>query len=118
MPHRRRRFGDAAEKLAEEFLQQLGYTILDRQYLTRLGELDLVAKEGKEIVFVEVKARRSTTFGPPEAAVTARKIHKIALAAEAYLRAKGLTEAPFRLDVIGLECQFIPPKITHFVGVG
>ena len=116
--HRRRKFGNASEKLAETFLQGLGYDILDRQYLTRLGELDLVARQGDEIVFVEVKARRSDTFGPPEASVTPNKIRKIALAAELYLRQKHLIDLPFRLDVVAIEYQVAPPKITHFVGVG
>ena len=66
----RRLFGNKAEKLAERYLKKKGYKILDRQFVTRYGEIDLVAREGDEIVFVEVKARRSTAFGYPEESVT------------------------------------------------
>ena len=118
MPHARRLFGDASEQLAEQYLVQRGYKMLDRQFLTRVGEIDLVAEVGDEIVFIEVKARHSDEFGYPEAAVTRAKLRKIASAAELYLRLKGLTERPFRVDVVAIEHQFDPPRITLFEAVG
>jgi putative endonuclease len=118
MPHARRLFGDASEQLAEVYLVERGYKILDRQFLTRVGEIDLVAELGDEIVFVEVKARHTDEFGYPEAAVTKAKLRKIASAAELYLRAKNLTERAFRVDVIAIEHQFDPPRITVFEAIG
>ena len=118
MPHARRLFGDASELLAEAYLVERGYKILDRQFLTRVGEIDLVAELGDEIVFVEVKARHTDEFGYPEEAVTKAKLRKIASAAELYLRLKGLTERSFRVDVIAIEHQFDPPRITMFEAVG
>ena len=118
MPHKRRLFGDASEQLAETYLAARGYKILDRQFLTRLGEIDLVAEVGNEIVFVEVKARHTDEFGYPEAAVTKAKLRKIGHTAEIYLRLKGLTERPFRVDVVAIEYQFDPPRITVFEAVG
>ena len=118
MPHARRLFGDASEQLAEQYLVARGYKILERQFLTRLGEIDLVAELGDEIVFIEVKARHTNEFGYPEAAVTKAKLRKIANTAELYLRAKHLTERAFRVDVIAIEYQFDPPRITVFEAVG
>ncbi len=117
MPHARRLFGDASEQLAERYLVERGYTILDRQFLTRLGEIDLVAEVDDEIVFIEVKARHTDEFGYPEAAVTKRKLRKMAHTAEIYLRQKDWTERNFRFDVVAIEHQFSPPRITVFEAV-
>jgi len=118
MPHKRRLFGDASEQLAEQYLVERGYKILDRQFLTRIGEIDLVAEVGNEIVFVEVKARHTDEFGYPEEAVTKAKLRKIAGTAEIYLRLKGLTERAFRVDVVAIEYNFSPPRITLIESVG
>lgn len=118
MPHARRLFGDASEQLAEQYLVEHGYRILDRQFLTRVGEIDLVAEQGEEIVFVEVKARHTDEFGYPEEAVTKAKLRKIAQAAELYLRLKQMTDRSFRVDVVAIEHQYNPPRITLFEAVG
>ncbi|MFZ2681592.1 MAG: YraN family protein [Patescibacteria group bacterium] len=118
MPHARRLFGDASEALAEEYLVARGYKILDRQFLTRAGEIDLIAEVGQEIVFIEVKARHTDQFGYPEAAVTPAKLRKIAKTAELYLRSKNLTHRPFRIDVVAIESQFSPARISLFEAVG
>lgn len=117
MPHARRRFGDSAEHLAERYLVEQGYVIRDRQYLTRSGEIDLVAEIGNEVVFVEVKARHTDEFGYPEAAVTPSKLRKITQTAAVYLRQYKLEDRDYRIDVIAIEHQFLPPRITHFEGV-
>lgn len=118
MPHARRLFGDASEELAAAYLIQRGYKIIDRQYLTRLGEIDLIAEDQGELVFVEVKARRTKTFGYPEAAVTKTKLRNIARTAELYLQAKHMTARTFRVDVVAIEQEFNPPRITLFEAVG
>ena len=66
----RRIRGKVGEDLAANFLEQIGFKIIKRNYRFERGEIDLIAEEGDELVFVEVKARRSTTFGTPEEAVT------------------------------------------------
>ncbi len=114
----RRKFGNAGESLAEEFLKGKGYEIIDRQFLTRLGEIDLVARDGREVVFVEVKTRANADFGYPEESVTPRKLKKIAMAAELYVRQKGLSNAPYRIDVISILTNQTPPEILHLIGVG
>lgn len=114
----RRKIGNAGELIAENFLLKKGYRILDRQFLTRLGEIDLVAKDGNEVVFVEVKARYGTAFGHPEESVTKTKLRKIANTAELYVRMKGISNAPYRIDVIGIRLDKNPPEVTHLEGVG
>lgn len=113
----RRRTGNHGEDLAAEFLINKGYEILDRQYLTRLGEIDLVARDGQEIVFVEVKARHGIEFGYPEESVTPSKLRKIANTAELYVRQKGLIESPFRIDVIAIRLDQVPVEIVHLENV-
>jgi putative endonuclease len=114
----RRIFGDGGEEIAEKFLVEKGYEILDRQFLTRLGEIDLVAKDGDEVVFVEVKIRRDTSFGYPEESVTPSKLRKIAMTAELYLRTHYLLGSKFRIDVVAILLNQTPPEITHLIGVG
>ncbi len=113
----RRKTGNHGEDVAATFLIKKGYEILDRQFLTRLGEIDLVARQGKEIVFVEVKARYGTEFGHPEESVTPSKLRKIANTAELYVRQKGLLDIPYRIDVIGIRLDLVPPEIVHLENV-
>ncbi len=113
----RRKKGNDGEDLAAEYLVKKGFEILDRQYLTRLGEIDLVTREGSEIVFVEVKARFGLEFGHPEESVTPSKLRKIANTAELYIRQKGMIDAPFRIDVIAIRLDLIPPEIVHLENV-
>ena len=117
MPDIRRLFGNRAEQQAAEYLKQKGFRILEWQYKLKIGEIDLVARDGDEIVFVEVKARRSSDFGYPEESVTASKLEKIARVGEEYLRDHKLLNSAFRIDVIAIEQDQQPPKITHIPGV-
>ena len=66
----RRQLGDHGEDLAAAALKKQGYKILERNYVTPLGEIDLIARQGKTVVFVEVKTRKSDRFGSPQEAVT------------------------------------------------
>ena len=94
--------GEAAEALAAAFLSQRGLAIVARNYRTRLGEVDIVAREGAVLVFVEVRSRSGTAFGGAAASVDARKQRRIVAAARHYpsrLRA----EPPCRFDVLTLQ---------------
>jgi putative endonuclease len=93
--------GVAAELLAERFLRARGLTIVARNYRTRGGEIDLVCNDGKVLVFVEVRLRRSSAFGGAAASVTPAKQRRIILAARHYLANK--SERPCRFDVILLD---------------
>lgn len=103
MSDARKETGVLGEKMACQYLKGKGYKILDQNYRTRGGEIDIVAEEGKIIVFVEVKTRTNRLFGFPEEAIDARKQHKLAITAENYLAVHRLYEADYRIDSIGIE---------------
>jgi len=100
MPHERQQYGQSSERLAVEFLERRGYTIVARNYRTRLGEIDIIARHNGAWVFVEVKARRSGRFGDPKAALTPTKQRKISMAALAFLKSRGGTQTKARFDVV------------------
>jgi len=102
MPDPRRLFGNSGEARAAKYLKNLGMKILARQYKTHIGEIDLVAMDGDEIVFVEVKTRRGTEFGYPEESVTPKKLQKIAMVAEQYVREKKEEGRAWRVDVVAI----------------
>jgi putative endonuclease len=98
----RRSTGIRGEDEAARFLQRCGYAILDRNVRTRAGEIDLVAREGKTVVFVEVKTGRDLAGDPPQAAVNTRKQNRLGRLAHGYLKAKKLREVPCRFDVVSV----------------
>lgn len=98
----RRQTGEAGESLAARLLRRHGYRILETNYRTSIGEVDIIARERDTIVFVEVKARRSLHFGHPKAAVTAQKRRKLSLLALQYLKATGQSGAKARFDVVSI----------------
>lgn len=93
------RFG---ETWALGYLARLGYSIVDRNIRFRTGEIDIVARDGDDLVFVEVKCRRNSTFGSPQSAITARKYRHLETAIGEYL--SQLEEEPpaYRIDVVAL----------------
>jgi len=98
----RRQLGDHGEDLAAAALKQQGYKILERNYVTPLGEIDLIARQGKTVVVVEVKTRKSTRFGSPQEAVSVTKQSRLRRLAEYYLKAKRLIGSPVRFDVVAV----------------
>lgn len=89
------RHGAAAEEAASRTLERAGYVILARNLRTRLGEIDVVAARRGRIAFVEVKARRpGGSAGDAASALTPSKLRRVASAAEAVLRARGIPDAP------------------------
>jgi len=102
MTHERLRTGAEGEDRARRGLERAGYRILSRNYRCRYGEVDLVAQEGEVIAFVEVKARRSGTYGIPALAVTRAKRRRILRAALHWLVSNGLPDRPVRFDVVSL----------------
>jgi putative endonuclease len=98
----RRATGIKGEEEAARFLARSGYAILDRNVRTRAGEIDLVAKEGKTLVFVEVKTRRDLEGDPPQAAVNTRKQNRLGKLAHGYLKLKRIRQTPCRFDVVSV----------------
>ncbi len=98
----RKRLGNAGERLAAERLRQAGYRIRVLNYRCQVGEIDIVAEEADDMVFVEVKTRRGTAYGLPEEAITAAKQRKLVAAAQTYLAAEGCADASWRVDVVAV----------------
>ncbi|ALO46945.1 YraN family protein [Pseudohongiella spirulinae] len=102
-PTQRRNFGNAQESLAAEYLGQRGLTLLERNYYTRLGEIDLIMLDGDTLVFVEVRSRTNADFIDPITSINARKQKRMQRAAEVYLKHHRLTNrVKARIDVLGL----------------
>ena len=112
MTHARLSFGLFGETLACQELEQRGYVILDRRYRTRHGEIDIIARHGDYLVFVEVKARQDGSFGDPEEAVTLRKQQRMVWMATDYLARHGLLNVACRFDVVGINIETDPPHVT------
>ena len=101
--------GVKGEVLAEKFLKKEKYKIICKNYKTKLGEVDIVAKDKDFLCFVEVKYRKSLNFGYPREAVTYQKQKRIKLTASVYLKSKYLSNVYTRFDVI----EILADKITH-----
>lgn len=107
--------GKQGEEIAARYLKKLGYRVLMLNARLAGCEVDIVARQGREVVFVEVKTRTSSTFGYPEEAINAQKLAHIERAAHAWLLKHG--EKPWRVDAISVEIGDFSPKITHFLGL-
>ncbi len=116
MSRERRLLGQAGETLAADTLQQQGYSILTRNYRTPYGEIDLIARHGDTLVFVEVKLRRSELFGPPQAAVNTAKQRHLKLAAQYYLNQQRHQDIKIRFDVVAITMAGRQPRIEIFDG--
>lgn len=103
--------GRVGENCAVKYLKGLGYEILETNFTTTFGEIDIVAKDGDYIVFVEVKTRSSIDYGMPSEAVNSKKREKYRNLANAYLIKTNKTEENCRFDVI----EVIKRKINHII---
>jgi putative endonuclease len=94
--------GERGESIAEAYLRGRGFTILEKNYRCKTGEVDIVARDGDTIVFVEVKARRNLAYGPPQLAVTPFKQRQISRTALTWLAHHKKPNAIARFDVIAI----------------
>ncbi len=108
-----RQKGDRGEALALSYLAKKGYKTLERNYRTRHGEIDLVMRSERVLVFVEVKLRRGLGFGDPLEAVTPRKQAAIRALAERYLSDNEPDFEAVRFDVVGILLGDRTPRIVH-----
>lgn len=107
-PDPRHTLGLAGEDAASAELVRRGYEILARRYRTRAGEVDLVARDGATVVFVEVKTRASDAYGGGAAAVTWRKRQRLARVAVEFLARCGQSNVPCRFDVVVVTPAVVP----------
>ena len=105
----KRAVGSRYEEETAAFLQKNGYRILEKNFRDRRGEIDLIAKDGRTLVFVEVKYRKSLKRGHPLEAVTKTKQQRIFKSAVYYLYKEGKENAACRFDVIGI----LDGSVTH-----
>jgi putative endonuclease len=98
----RKELGKRGEELALRFLKKKGYKIVERNYICKMGEMDIIAQEKDTLVFVEVKTRTSTAFGPPQLAVNSAKQMQLSKVALNFLKEKRLEDIKARFDVVAI----------------
>jgi len=110
--------GNRGEAIAAEYLQKKGYKIIERNFRTRFGEIDIVCWDGKILVFVEVKTKMGHDFGEPEEMVNKRKLSQVKRMGEVYVQDKGLG-CLCRVDVVAivLENNGLIEKLEHYQAV-
>ena len=115
-------FGSWAEELAEKFLKDSGYEILDRNYRKPWGEVDIIAEKNDILIFVEVKASDSPAPEgfEPEKRVNDDKIKRIKRAAQTYIQQNNLDDRSWQIDLVAIELnkEKGTAKITHFKNIG
>lgn len=111
MADERKTFGAQNEAAVVKVLRRKGYKIVARNFRTALGEIDIIAKHKRTLVFIEVKARRSTAYGDPKWAVTPAKQRTISKVALIYLKMNGGTHTKARFDVVTVQHSTEPPKV-------
>ena len=117
MPDRfeRQSLGKLGEDIACDVLTARGYAILATRHRTRFGEIDIVARHDGVLVFVEVKARRSTRHGGAVEAISPRKRRRVAAMALDYLAWTGNLDAPCRFDVVAIDCAGSPAMTVRVI---
>ncbi|MGD8834807.1 MAG: YraN family protein [Desulfobacteraceae bacterium] len=114
MVNRKQHFGLQGEELAAEHLKKNGYKIIERNFRTHAGEIDIIAKHKGQIVFTEVKTRKTNRYGHPKLAVTDHKQRKISMVALAYLKRHYTLETSARFDVVTIQSSDDGPTIEIF----
>lgn len=113
MTQARLNLGKQGEELAARYLEQRGFTIVARNHRTPIGELDIIARDRRHLLFVEVKTRRSTRFGAPAEAVGAHKQRQILRAAQWYLASARYPDLQPRFDVVSVIVGKGEPAVSH-----
>ncbi len=118
-----REIGKKGEALACRALKSMGYRIIDKNFGSREGEVDIIAERGGYVCFIEVKARASARFGFPEEAVTKAKQRRILQAARAFIEQRGIEGGDFRFDVVSVDLRsnrvtVIPNAFEADLGTG
>ncbi len=109
--------GVLGEELACEYLAKKGYSIIERNYRIRGGEIDIITRDGKDIVFVEVKLRNSTRFGYPEESVSYTKKKRVARVIKSFLHSTGARYSCVRFDIIAIVQDVSGTKMNHIEDV-
>jgi len=98
----KKELGKKGEEIALRFLKKRGFRIIEKNYVCKMGEMDIIAREKDTLVFIEVKTRTSTMFGPPQLAVNSSKQRQLSKVALNYLKEKQLEDVKARFDVVAI----------------
>jgi len=109
----KQKLGKKGEALAEEYLKRKGFLILKRNYRYGHKEIDLIGKDGNTIVFIEVKAARSKSFGAPQQWVNLKKQKNLIEVASDFIQKNNITDCDFRFDVLAISYQQGEEVIDH-----
>ncbi len=109
----RKTLGARGEEIAVAYLKKQKYRIIETNFRCRCGEVDIIARDGKTLVFVEVKTRRTASYGLPQLAVTPFKQRQISKAALTYLSKNRLMEENARFDVVSVFLLDTSPTVDH-----
>ena len=99
----KQQLGRVGEEMAARYLVSRGYRIVERNYRCPVGEMDIVARDGAYLAFVEVRTRRGRDYGTPEESITPAKRRKLIEVASTYLQERGLYDVDWRIDVVAIE---------------
>jgi len=105
MTLKKKELGAKGEEIAVRYLKRRGYRIIERNYRIRLGEIDIIAEQGDDLVFIEVKTRSGTHYGSPFESITVQKQMQLSKVALEYINKQGCNKRPARFDVVGIEFQ-------------
>ena len=104
--------GNIGEEAAVITLKKQGYKIIERNYRTKMGEIDIIAKDGEYTVFVEVRLRKSNAFGTPADTIDKRKQQKIIKAAQMYAVKNDIYDTPMRFDAVLINAKIENNKLV------
>lgn len=116
----RKMVGKKGEEAARYLLEEKGYRIIETNYRCPLGEIDLIAAEGKTIVFVEVRTKTGMAFGSPEESINTEKSRRLYRLAQYYLKVNSKNEHPVRIDLVAImmdRTSLAVKSINHIRGI-
>lgn len=111
--HIKKEFGNTGEDIATEYLEKQGYIILERNFYCKQGEIDIIAKDKNEVVFVEVKSRSDVEYGLPSEAVTKQKIKHLCRTARYFLYKNKMFNKFIRFDVVEILIKSGKFNVNH-----
>ena len=117
MTLREKKLGAAGEDIAVSFLQKSGYRIVERNYRIRFGEIDIIAEQGEDLVFIEVKTRTHNLYGSPFESVTLHKQKQLSKVALEYMNKRDCHERPARFDVVAIRLPGINKSAARDAGI-
>lgn len=111
--YKRHEIGKLGEELAVKYLKQIGYEVIERNFECKQGEIDIIAQDKKEIIFIEVKTRTSIKYGNPAEAVNENKQKHLIKAVKYYLYSRHLENEFVRIDVIEIYLYKKKYRVNH-----